>query len=121
MAAGGAVLLTVVVTGVVGLVGVIPALFVVMFGCGFVGPNAVALALQRYPHAAGSASAVLGSFQFVFAAAVAPLAGVGGTADAVPMAVLILGLPIAALGARILLAGGGDRAAVSGPRPARVW
>jgi MFS transporter, DHA1 family, multidrug resistance protein len=104
MVAAGAVLVTVVVTGVVGLVGVIPALFAMMFGFGFVGPNAVALALQRYPDAAGAASAVLGSFQFILAALVAPLAGVGGTSDAVPMAVLILVLPLAALGVRILLA-----------------
>jgi MFS transporter, DHA1 family, multidrug resistance protein len=106
MVIGGTVLVTIVVTGVVGLAGVIPALFVVMYGFGFVGPNAVALALHRYPQAAGTASAVLGSFQFVLAALIAPLAGIGGTSDALPMAVLILVLPAAALGTRILLAGG---------------
>ena len=72
----------------------IASLFVVMFGNGFVGPNSVALALQRYPHAAGSASAVLGFLQFSLAALVAPLAGIGGTHDAIPMAVLILLLPL---------------------------
>jgi DHA1 family bicyclomycin/chloramphenicol resistance-like MFS transporter len=105
MATAGAVLLTVVSTGTVGLPGVIPSLFAVMFGCGFVGPNSVALALQRYPHAAGAASAVLGSFQFVLAALVAPLAGIGGTADALPMALLITVLPCAALGSLFALAG----------------
>jgi MFS transporter, DHA1 family, multidrug resistance protein len=109
MVGGGTVLVTIVVTGAVGLVGVIPALFVVMYGFGFVGPNAVALALQRYPEAAGTASAILGSFQFVLAALVAPLAGIGGTSDALPMAVLILVLPMAALGTRILVAGSGSR------------
>ena len=72
-----------------------------MFGCGFVGPNAVALALQRYPEAAGAASAVLGSFQFVLAAAVAPLAGVSGTAEAgdalVAKSQQVLGRLVAAL------------------------
>jgi DHA1 family bicyclomycin/chloramphenicol resistance-like MFS transporter len=113
MAAGGTVLLTVVVTGAIGLVGVVPSLFVVMAGCGFVGPNGVALALQRYPQSAGSASAVLGSFQFVLAALVAPLAGIGGTSNALPMALLILTLPLAALASRVLLAGpGGKRPSV---------
>ncbi len=88
-----------------------PSLFVVMFGCGFVGPNSVALALQRYPQAAGAASAVLGSFQFVLAGLVAPLAGIGGTADALPMALLITALPLAALTARFLLSGPGTRPA----------
>ena len=114
MTVAGTVLLTVVVTGAVGLVGVIPALFVVMYGFGFVGPNAVALALHRYPHAAGSASAVLGCFQFLMAAFIAPLAGIGGTFDAFPMALLILILPIAALGSRVLLAGlGGSQPTIA--------
>jgi DHA1 family bicyclomycin/chloramphenicol resistance-like MFS transporter len=107
MATGGAVLLTVVATGAVGLAGVVPALFAVMFGCGFVGPNSLALALQRYPHAAGAASALLGSFQFAVGAFVAPLAGIGGTADALPMALLITLLPCAALVSRFGLAGAG--------------
>jgi DHA1 family bicyclomycin/chloramphenicol resistance-like MFS transporter len=107
MTVGGALLLAVVTTAAVGLAGVVPSLFVVMFGFGFVGPNSLALAMQRYPQAAGSASAVLGSFQFVMAAVVAPLAGVGGVADALPMALLILTMPVAALGSRVLLAGSG--------------
>jgi DHA1 family bicyclomycin/chloramphenicol resistance-like MFS transporter len=105
MATGGMFLVAIVSTATVGLAGVIPCLFLMMFGCGFVGPSAVALALQRYPQAAGSASALLGSFQFVMAAVIAPLAGVGGTADALPMAVLIFALPLAALLSRVVLAG----------------
>jgi DHA1 family bicyclomycin/chloramphenicol resistance-like MFS transporter len=104
MTAGGVVLFAIIATHVVGLGGVIPALFIVMFGFGFVGPNSAALAMQRYPQAAGSASAVLGSFQFGLAAVIAPLAGAGGTADAMPMAALILTLPMAALASRLLLA-----------------
>jgi DHA1 family bicyclomycin/chloramphenicol resistance-like MFS transporter len=108
MAVCGAVLVVIVTSGRSGLAGVIVALFVAMFGWGFVGPNAVALALERYPTSAGAASAVLGSFQFLVAAVAAPLAGVGGTADALPMAVLILALPAAGLGCRVFLAGPGD-------------
>ncbi len=109
MTVAGAVLLTVVITSTGGLTAVILSLFTLMFGCGFVGPNSVALALQRYPRAAGSASAVLGSFQFLLAALAAPLAGVGGTADALPMAVLVTVLPLAALISRIFLSGPGTR------------
>ena len=52
-------------------------------------PNATALALTDYPHAAGSASAVLGTAQFVFGGAAAPLVGVAGRGSAVPMALLM--------------------------------
>jgi MFS transporter, DHA1 family, multidrug resistance protein len=103
MIVGGAILFTFVVGHVAGLAGVIPALWLVMFGFGFVGPNSAALAMQRYPKAAGSAAAVLGSFQFGMAALIAPLAGAGGTKDAFPMVALVLGLPVAALAARLLL------------------
>jgi MFS transporter, DHA1 family, multidrug resistance protein len=105
MVAGGAVLFAVVSTRVVGLAGVIPALWVIMFASGFIAPNAAALAMQRYPGAAGSAAAVLGSFQFGVAAVIAPLAGVGGTRDATPMITLIPTLAVAATASRLLLAG----------------
>jgi DHA1 family bicyclomycin/chloramphenicol resistance-like MFS transporter len=111
MVAGGAVLFLVVMTRVVGLAGVIPALWVIMFGFGFVGPNAAALAMQRYPHAAGSAAAVMGCFQFGMAALIAPLAGIGGTHDATPMVSLILAMPAAAVASRFLLSGSGRPAA----------
>jgi DHA1 family bicyclomycin/chloramphenicol resistance-like MFS transporter len=112
MIAGGVILFTVVVGHVTGLAGVIPALWLVMFGFGFVGPNSAALAMQRYPQAAGSAAAVLGSFQFGMAALIAPLAGAGGTKDALPMVMLVLCLPVAALAARLLLARTGGQPAV---------
>ena len=109
MVVGGALLFTVVSTEIVGLAGVIPSLWIVMFGFGFVGPNAAALAMQRYPQAAGSAAAVLGSFQFGMAAFIAPLAGAGGTHDATPMISLILGLSALAVLSRFLLAGSARR------------
>jgi DHA1 family bicyclomycin/chloramphenicol resistance-like MFS transporter len=115
MVAGGAVLFFVVSTRVVGLAGVIPALWVVMFGFGFVGPNAAALAMQRYPQAAGSAAAVLGCFQFGLAALIAPLAGIGGTHDATPMIALILGMPAAAVASRFILSGSGRRQRAEAP------
>ncbi len=122
MVGGGALLAIVVSSGIVGLPGVIVSLWITMFGFGFVGPNSAALAMQRYPHAAGSAAAVLGSFQFGMAAAIAPLAGIGGTHDATPMISLILGLAIAAVACRFLLAGSARRQAskLAADQPAAV-
>jgi DHA1 family bicyclomycin/chloramphenicol resistance-like MFS transporter len=104
MTVAAAILVIFVVTGAVGLGGVISALFVVMFAWGFVGPNSVSLALQRYPDSAGAAAAVIGSFQFVLASLSAPLAGAAGTHDPLPMALLILVLPGAGLACRLVLA-----------------
>lgn len=88
-AAAGAALVGIVLAGGVGLAGVLPCLFVTVAALGFVMPNATALALTDYPHAAGSASALLGTMQFLFGAAAAPLVGVAGKASAVPMALMI--------------------------------
>lgn len=86
-AVAGATLLGVVLAGGIGLPGILPCLFVVVASVGLVIPNATALAMTDYPHAAGSASALLGASQFAFGAAAAPLVGVAGRATAVPMAV----------------------------------
>lgn len=88
-AAAGTALLGIVLAGGIGLAGVLPCLFVTVASLGFVIPNATALALTDYPHAAGSASALLGAMQFLFGAATAPLVGVAGKESAVPMAVMI--------------------------------
>jgi DHA1 family bicyclomycin/chloramphenicol resistance-like MFS transporter len=88
-AAAGAALVGIVLAGGVGLAGVLPCLFVTVAALGLVMPNATALALTDYPHAAGSASALLGTMQFLFGAVTAPLVGIAGKQSAVPMAVLI--------------------------------
>ena len=49
MLLAGAVLLTIVTTGALGLPGVIPALFAVMFGSGFVGPELLGPGLTALP------------------------------------------------------------------------
>ena len=54
-----------------------------------IGPNATALALADHPRTAGSASALLGTIQFVIGALVAPLVGLAGTGTALPLAVII--------------------------------
>ncbi len=113
-AAAGLSLLAVVLAGGIGLAGILPCLFAVVASLGFVMPNATALALGDYPHAAGSASALLGVLQFLVGAAVAPLAGVAGSGSAVPMAATIGALGI---GAVVALALSGRAAA---GRPAKL-
>jgi MFS transporter, DHA1 family, multidrug resistance protein len=86
--AGGLLLLAAVSLGL-GLAGVLPGFLLVVASIGLINPNATALALADQAHQAGSASALLGLLTFVVGAAVAPLAGLGGTHTAVPMAVVI--------------------------------
>jgi MFS transporter, DHA1 family, multidrug resistance protein len=95
-ATGGISLLIVVILGI-GLIGILPALFIVVASMGLISPNTAALALANYPESAGSASALLGLLQFIIGAAVAPLAGIGGEETAVPMAVVIACLGVGAL------------------------
>ncbi|MFJ9723319.1 multidrug effflux MFS transporter [Streptomyces sp. NPDC101209] len=80
-------------TGVFGETGLVPvaaALFVLMSAMGVTLPNAQALALMRTRHAAGSASALLGTTSFLIGAVASPLVGVAGEHSAVPMAVVQL-------------------------------
>lgn len=91
---GGIALLVAVLSGA-GLHLVLPALFVVIASVGVVMPNATALAMAEHGAIAGSASAVLGTFQFVVGAAVAPLVGLAGQGSAVPMAVLMAACTLA--------------------------
>jgi DHA1 family bicyclomycin/chloramphenicol resistance-like MFS transporter len=97
--AAGVTLLVIVLAGGAGLAGILPCLFVSVSSVGITLPNATALALTDYPHAAGSASAVLGTFQFAVGGLAAPLVGAAGQDTAVPMAAMIAAFGIAALGA----------------------
>lgn len=87
------------VFGRVGLVPVAAALCVLMSGMGFVMPNANSQSLMRAPHAAGSASALLGASQFLIGAVASPLVGIAGERTAVPMAVVQLGALLVAAAA----------------------
>ncbi|MFI8503272.1 multidrug effflux MFS transporter [Streptomyces sp. NPDC085524] len=80
-------------TGVFGTVGLAPiaiALFVLMSAMGVLLPNTNAQALMRTPHAAGSASALIGTCSFLVGAIASPLVGIAGEDTAVPMAVVQL-------------------------------
>ncbi|MGW6783135.1 MULTISPECIES: Bcr/CflA family multidrug efflux MFS transporter [unclassified Streptomyces] len=91
--AAATVSLLLMATGAFGEVGLTPiatALFVLMSAMGIVLPNTNAQALMRTPHAAGSASALLGTCSFLVGAIASPLVGIAGEDTAVPMALVQL-------------------------------
>ncbi|MCI3930326.1 multidrug effflux MFS transporter [Streptomyces sp. AN091965] len=98
LAATALLLMTSGVFGDVGLVGVAAGLFVLMSAMGLAMPNTNALALMRTKHAAGSASALLGTSSFLIGAIASPLVGIAGEKTAVPMAVVQLACGLAAIG-----------------------
>lgn len=87
-ACGGFALLGVVAAGI-GLAGIVPCLFVLVASFGVIVPNATALSLADHGSVAGSASGLIGIFQFAVGAAAAPLVGIAGTHSAYPMAIVI--------------------------------
>ncbi|QGK68590.1 Bcr/CflA family efflux MFS transporter [Allosaccharopolyspora coralli] len=91
----GAVLVTTVAAGLP-LVAVLAAMFVLISCMGFVMPNAAMLALADHREVSGSASALLGACQFVIGALAAPLVGLGGVESALPMALVMFGVALAA-------------------------
>nr|WP_246512270.1 multidrug effflux MFS transporter [Polycladomyces abyssicola] len=95
-AIGGTALLTAILLGV-GLVGIIPSLFIVVSSVGIVVTTCFSLAMQSQAQSAGSASALLGVIPFVMGAMVAPLVGVGGSDTAIPMGIVIASCNIGAL------------------------
>lgn len=100
-AAGTALVLL--VTTHAGLPWIAAALFLTACPVGMILPTTTALCLQRAPHAAGSASALLGTTQFLMGALAPALTGLGGQATALPMAASILGLALAAAGCFLVL------------------
>jgi DHA1 family bicyclomycin/chloramphenicol resistance-like MFS transporter len=73
--------------------GGLPALMVLLFAAlaavGSIFPNIAALAMEPYPHAAGSASAVLGTAQYVIGGAAGALVGLRHDGTAAPMTATI--------------------------------
>ena len=61
---------------------------------GFIFGNATALALEEAGHHAGTGSAFLGCLQYVLAAAVAPIVGLGGEDTAVPMGIAMVAFAV---------------------------
>jgi DHA1 family bicyclomycin/chloramphenicol resistance-like MFS transporter len=104
LAAGSIGLLIVVAGHVLGLFGLLACMFVVVSANGFITPNAMALALNDFPHTAGSASALLGVLQFSIGAVAAPLVGLAGPRNDLPMGIGMAFFGAAALTVRMLLA-----------------
>ena len=98
-------ILAVILAGLPQLVLLALGFFVLVSSMGFVMPNATVLALTRHPEAAGAASATLGVMQFTVGAVSAPLVGVAGDHNAVPMAVLIFVLAAGSFASFALLTG----------------
>lgn len=101
IALGGVALLVVVLSGI-GLIGILPAFFILTSSLGLIMPNATTLAMAN-TRAAGSAAALLGVLQLAIGAVVAPLVGLGGSASALPMAASIAAFALATLLTFLLL------------------
>jgi MFS transporter, DHA1 family, multidrug resistance protein len=90
-------------TGFGGFVGILVPLFCFVICHGFVGPNTTALAMSPYGAVAGSASALMGTLQFVLGAAAGSLVSAFANGTAVPFAMVIAGCSIAAFAVHLTL------------------
>lgn len=77
-------------TGTGGLPAVLAGVWALPLTCGFILPNAPALALARHGRTAGTAAALLGSLQFGIGAATSPVVGLLGN-DAAAMGLSMFG------------------------------
>jgi len=101
--AAGATLLADAYTGFGGFAGILVPLFCFVICHGFVGPNTTALAMSPYGAVAGSASALMGTLQFVLGAASGNLVSAFGNRSAVPFAAVIAGCALCAFVAHLTL------------------
>jgi MFS transporter, DHA1 family, multidrug resistance protein len=101
--AAGVLVLAVTAGASLGVLAVLPPLFVVVATRGLVSSNATVLGVERGSSAAGSASAVLGACMFGGGVLVTPLVGLGPEGSPVPMALVVAGGAVAALLATVLL------------------
>jgi MFS transporter, DHA1 family, multidrug resistance protein len=84
-------------SGFGGFAGILVPLFCYIACHGFVLPNTTALAMAPHGQVAGSASALLGTIQFVLGSLTGALVGVFANGTAVPLAAVIAGCGVAAL------------------------
>ena len=87
----GVVLLLDAYSGFGGFAGILVPLFFYIACHGFVLPNTTALAMAPHGRVAGSASALLGTFQFVGGAIAGSLVGAFANGTPVPMAAVVAG------------------------------
>jgi MFS transporter, DHA1 family, multidrug resistance protein len=100
-------------TGFGGFAGILVPLFCFIVCHGFTAPNTTALAMSPYGAVAGSASALLGTLQFVLGAASGTLVSAFGNGTAVPFAVVIAGCGIAAFAVHLTLPAASKRSIAS--------
>jgi len=103
----GSVVVLVVTIADAGLAALLIGLFVILSSNGIVFPNGTAAALSEQEGALGSASALLGMGQFGIGALIAPIVGVAGAHNALPMAIVIGVCGVASLAVNLAF----------GPRP----
>jgi DHA1 family bicyclomycin/chloramphenicol resistance-like MFS transporter len=103
------------ITGIGGTAGVLVPLFLTIASRTLVMPNATALGLTRYPDAAGTASAMQGTLQFVIASAVGPLVTMFGVTSAVPMCAVMVGCLVLSLLVRIALTRNAEQERATSP------
>jgi DHA1 family bicyclomycin/chloramphenicol resistance-like MFS transporter len=89
-------------TGFGGFPGILVPLFAFIATHGFVMPNTTAIAMAPHGNVAGSASALLGTLQFVLGATAGALVGALGNGTAVPLAAVIAACGIGAFGVNLL-------------------
>jgi DHA1 family bicyclomycin/chloramphenicol resistance-like MFS transporter len=109
----GVTLLVDAYTGFGGFPGILIPLFCFIACHGFTAPNTTALAMSPYGAVAGSASALMGTLQFVLGAAAGSLVSGFGNGTAVPFAVVIAGCSIGAFAVHLTLPAASKRSAVS--------
>ncbi len=87
----------------------LPCVFLILVCNGLVLPNGVSAAMAGLRGDLGAASALIGLGQFGLAALLAPLVGIGGSHDALPMGVVMLVCGVLALAVNLTAASGGVR------------
>jgi DHA1 family bicyclomycin/chloramphenicol resistance-like MFS transporter len=97
MSASGGVITLMSILLDAGLTLLLVGLWLMVSAIGLIVPNSTALALAHQGERAGSASALYGLGQFGLGAVLAPLAGVAGNHDAIPMGITIAACGIGAL------------------------
>jgi DHA1 family bicyclomycin/chloramphenicol resistance-like MFS transporter len=83
-------------SGFGGFAGILVPLFCFISSHGFVLPNTTALAMAPHGNRAGSASALLGTLQFVLGSAAGSLVGAFANGTAVPLAAVVAGCAVTA-------------------------
>jgi DHA1 family bicyclomycin/chloramphenicol resistance-like MFS transporter len=97
-------LLLVAATRFGGLPGLLAPLFICIASVGLISPNTTAIAMEPHGQIAGSASALLGTLQFILGAGVGALVGALYNGTALPMAAAIAACELAALAVFYMLA-----------------